>query len=241
MRLGSGYDMEALTSAYRAKRRLHVPNFLDAADAAWVHAEIAAVPRWNFVIFAHGKHTDLDAEGWARLDAETKRKTQAIVYERANLEFAYMHYKLSLYDRYHKGPALTPALRQLFEFLNGPQFLAFARTLTGADDIAFADAQLTAMGPGHFITVHDDALEGKNRRAAYVLNLTPEWREDWGGYLNFFDDAGHIVDGFKPSFNALNIFTIPARHSVGVVSPFALKPRIVISGWLRAGADPMRT
>ncbi len=238
MKIDPRLDAATLSAAYQRDGRMHIGGFLTAEDAAALHAAIAAEQRWNFCIFAHGKHIDLDAEGWAKLDAEKRRTTELVVHERANHEFAYMHYKLSLYDRFHRGRALSPGLLALMDFLNGEAFLAFARELTGAPDIAFADAQLTAFNPGHFVTIHNDDLEGKNRRAAYVLNMTPEWREDWGGYLNFFDDAGHVVAGYKPAFNALNIFTVPMRHSVGVVAPFARKPRIVISGWLRAGADP---
>jgi Rps23 Pro-64 3,4-dihydroxylase Tpa1-like proline 4-hydroxylase len=240
LRLNAALDAPAVAAAYARSKRLHVPHFLETADAEALHAEIAAQRQWNFVIFAHEKNMDLDAAGWDRLDAETKRKAIAIVHERANHEFAFMHYKLSLYDRYHQGRQLSPGLIDFFEFLNGEAFLGFARAVTGHADIAFADAQLTAFSPGHFVTIHNDDLEGKNRRAAYVLNLTPEWREDWGGYLNFFDDDGHVVAGFKPAFNALNLFSVPMRHAVGAVAPFARKPRIVVSGWLRAGADPMR-
>jgi Rps23 Pro-64 3,4-dihydroxylase Tpa1-like proline 4-hydroxylase len=30
-------------------------------------------------------------------------------------------------------------------------------------------------------------VAGKNRVAAYVLNLTPRWRVEWGGLLMFHD------------------------------------------------------
>lgn len=232
-------DVAALAEAFAARGRLHIPDILDAASAAALHQAIQAERQWNFTIFAHGKNMDLDAEGWRQLGPTQRSTSEQIVYERANHEFAYMHYKLSLYDRHH-ADALSGGLARAFEFLNGEAFLGFARKLTGAADIAFADAQLTAFGPGHFITVHDDDLPEKNRRAAYVLNMTPDWREDWGGYLNFFDDAGHVVDGFKPAFNALNIFRVPMRHAVGIVSPSSRAPRLAISGWLRAGEDPLR-
>ncbi|HEX5536856.1 MAG TPA: 2OG-Fe(II) oxygenase family protein [Sphingobium sp.] len=36
-----------------------------------------------------------------------------------------------------------------------------------------------------------------------------------------------------PRFNALSLFRVPQRHHVGCVAPFAPKPRISITGWLR--------
>ena len=99
MKINSKLDAAATINAYRVSRKLHIPDYLEPADAAALHAEIAEVTAWNFVVFAHGKNIDLDAEGWGKLDAAAKRRTEQIVHDRANHEFAYMHFKLSLYDR----------------------------------------------------------------------------------------------------------------------------------------------
>ena len=34
-----------------------------------------------------------------------------------------------------------------------------------------------------------------------------------------------------PRFNTLNLFAVPADHSVGYVSAFAGAPRLAITGW----------
>ena len=238
MKLNSRLDITTLARDFRQYPKMHIRSILDDYDAKALYKEITAPQRWNFVFQVNGRHYDLDPEGWRNMAVEDQLKTQQIVHAHASEGFTYIHYLLPIYDRYHGGGDLTPGLKQFFEFLNGEEFLNFMRTLTGAHDIAYADAQLTRLGPGHFITIHNDDIEGKNRRAAYVLNMTPEWQEDWGGYLNFYDDIGNIEAGFKPAFNALNVFTVPARHSVSVVAPFAQQSRYVISGWLRAGENP---
>jgi Rps23 Pro-64 3,4-dihydroxylase Tpa1-like proline 4-hydroxylase len=74
------------------------------------------------------------------------------------------------------------------------------------------------------------------RRAAYVLNLTPEWRPDWGGLLQFYDAMGNVSRAFTPGFNVLNIFRVPQPHSVSWVTPLAAAPRYAVTGWLRAAA-----
>jgi Rps23 Pro-64 3,4-dihydroxylase Tpa1-like proline 4-hydroxylase len=102
----------------------------------------------------------------------------------------------------------------------------------------YVDAQATRYMPGHFLSTHDDAIEGKNRRAAYIFNFTPEWRPDWGGYLQLLDDAGHVRRGLVPSFSTLNILAVPQRHNVSVVAPFAGGMRFAISGWFRYGEKP---
>ena len=106
--------------------------------------------------------------------------------------------------------------------------------MTGDARIAFADAQATRYRPGHVLTGHDDAAEGKNRLYAYVLNLTRDWRADWGGVLAFEGAHGHIEEGFAPAYNALNIFAVPMPHAVTQVASFAPRDRLSITGWLRA-------
>jgi Rps23 Pro-64 3,4-dihydroxylase Tpa1-like proline 4-hydroxylase len=64
--------------------------------------------------------------------------------------------------------------------------------------------------------------------------MTPLWRADWGGLLNFFARDGHVAEAYTPTFNSLTIFRVPQVHSVGIVAPFAKYGRFSISGWLRA-------
>lgn len=239
-RLSGDLKVDALAASYARKGRIHLPGFLAEDSARELSAMIRDIPRWNLVFDAVGKHYDLDADGVTALPAEQRERLMAIVHEQAAKGFAYLFDNCPIYDIYHHGASPEHPMMPLMEFLNGEAFLSSMRRLIGAADISFADAQVTRYGPGHFLTTHDDAVEGKNRRAAYVLNMTPDWRPDWGGYLNFFGPDGHIEEAYKPVFNALNIFSVPAAHSVGLVAPFAGAKRISITGWLRAGADPMR-
>jgi Rps23 Pro-64 3,4-dihydroxylase Tpa1-like proline 4-hydroxylase len=119
------------------------------------------------------------------------------------------------------------------EFLNGPEFLNLIREITGIPQIAWADGQATLYRPGDFLTVHDDDARHAKRLVAYVLNLTPVWRSDLGGVLQFIDDAGNIAEGYVPAFNVLNIFRVPAHHAVSAVTPFGGE-RYAITGWLHA-------
>lgn len=143
-----------------------------------------------------------------------------------------------LYDRYRLGEArpvglgaATP-LFDVFDLLNSPEGLAVARRLTGDDRIVYADAQATRYLPGHFLNGHTDANEKTGRLYAYVLNLCPRWRAEWGGLLTFLDD-GEVVQTFTSGFDMLNVFAVPQRHAVTMVTPFAGAPRYSITGWWR--------
>jgi Rps23 Pro-64 3,4-dihydroxylase Tpa1-like proline 4-hydroxylase len=63
--------------------------------------------------------------------------------------------------------------------------------------------------------------------------MTPEWRPDWGGILQFIDARGNIAEGYTPCFNALNIFRVPAVHSVSQVALYG-GFRYSVTGWFHA-------
>jgi len=81
--------------------------------------------------------------------------------------------------------------------------------------------------------MHDDKTGGHKRLAAYVLNMTPSWRPDFGGILHFFDERGNVSQGFVPTFNALNVFRVPAEHAVSQVALFG-GYRYSVTGWFHA-------
>jgi SM-20-related protein len=125
----------------------------------------------------------------------------------------------------------------VFEHINDVPFMDLVRQVTGMPDLKKADAQATLYGPNHFLAQHDDSHVGQGWRVAYVLNLCPlEWRPDWGGYLNFFNDEGDIVAGWRPRFNTLNLFRVPQLHNVSFVPPFAPIARFAITGWFGTGS-----
>lgn len=238
-RLSPRDDLRRLRDDFACAGRVHIPGLFEAESAARLSDAIARVQGWHHVLDANGKHYDLDAAGMAAAPGDLKRVAD-LAHAQARTGFAYLFENCPLYDIYHNGRAPAHPLAPLFEFLNSETFLSFVRAVTGFDEIGFADAQATRYGPGHFLTSHNDAVDGKNRLAAYVINMTPRWRPDWGGHLVFYDDAGNIEEGYVPAYNALNLFSVPADHAVSIVAPFAGALRHSITGWLRAGVDPRR-
>jgi Rps23 Pro-64 3,4-dihydroxylase Tpa1-like proline 4-hydroxylase len=84
-------------------------------------------------------------------------------------------------------------------------------------------------------------VKGKNRVAAFVINLSKNWRTDWGGALHILNKDLEIEQSFVPSFNEINVFKVPVEHLVGYVSPFATGQRLSITGWLRSGDNPKKS
>jgi Rps23 Pro-64 3,4-dihydroxylase Tpa1-like proline 4-hydroxylase len=173
------------------------------------------------------------------LTLDQVRALDEAVYAQARSGFQYRFETLRVPDSRSDREASDDALFAFAAWLSGGEARDFLRAVTGHPELGFADAQGTAYAPGDFLTGHDDAIEGKDRRAAYVFGLTPVWRIEWGGLLLFHGADGHVTRGLAPAFNSLNLFTVPTMHSVSEVTRAAPYRRYSITGWLRAGPQPV--
>jgi len=230
--VGEG-DFAAAAERLARTGRTRVPGLFGAGAEA-LHAAVLASDQPWVRTFLNPLGADIPV---ATLDASSP-EDQAHVTQQAyagateGLQF--------LFDRLRLGPAreagmATPQiLFDLLDLFNTEAFLDFARRLTGDDRIAFSDGQVTRYLPGHFLNRHSDANARTERLYAYVLNLSPGWRAEWGGLLQFLDEGGDITESFVPSFGALNVFAVPQMHAVSTVAPFAGGPRYSVTGWWRA-------
>lgn len=151
---------------------------------------------------------------------------------RGEYGFRFAHYPIvkAVQDGWDPGGAHEV----LLEHINSDPFIELARELTGLPDLVKADGQATLFAPNHYLGRHIDSHVAEGWEVAYVLNFAREdWHPDWGGYLLFLDEEGDVIEGFKPRFNALNLFRVPQSHLVSYVPPFAPIGRMAVTGWLR--------
>ena len=225
--------MATLAPYFTRFGRLHIPGILAAPSALALHAALSGDLPWNMHYNDGDVVLDLPAREFDALGAEAQAQLLAPLHDRARFGFQYCFDSVPISDHYLRGELLDLAAVRAYEFMASPPVMDFARRITGVREISVVDAQATRYRRGHFLTAHDDHDEAKGRIAAYVLNLTPAWRADWGGILQFHDRDGHIAEGYTPTFNALNIFRVPSPHSVSCVAPFAAASRLSITGWFR--------
>ena len=236
-KLNRALDGSALAPVFARHGRIHVPNVLDAASARAVGGALASdsVP-WTRSVTVNGNPYDIGLPTLAAMPAERAAQFRNAVDEAARAGFQYEFDAWRLSDVVESGERQggpLAALEGIYDLVNGEAFLGFIRQLTGETRAAYVDAQATRYTAGHFLTAHDDAVEGKNRLFAYVLNFTPAWRADWGGLLLFHDADGHVSEGYTPTFNALNIFRVPQAHAVSQVASFVAASRYSVTGWIR--------
>lgn len=235
-RINSNLDLESLARTYAAEGRVRIYRLLEAQGVAELHGHLNRRTDWWHLINGPDGILELSRRARSRMSGKRRAALDAQVHERARTEFQYRYEALRVPDDEDALERDDP-LSDFARLMSSEPMLDMLRAVTGDDDLSFSDGQATAYGPGDFLTCHDDDVPGKGRRAAYVFGMTPGWRPEWGGLLLFHDDRDLTVMGQVPGFNTLDLFAVPRRHSVSIVTPAAATRRFAITGWLRTTAD----
>jgi Rps23 Pro-64 3,4-dihydroxylase Tpa1-like proline 4-hydroxylase len=219
------------------RKRLQVRDFLTEESAERIHGHLCSTP-WGVAWNEGPRVVHLSAQQVAALTAADRQQITAEVGERARHGYQFFYSSFAVLDAYLTPGAAHSPLFDVLQFLNSDAFLSLMRRITGQEAIRWADAHATLYRAGHFLKYHTDEKPSAQRLAAYVLNLTKKWGRDWGGQLQFFDERGDVEQAWRPVFNALNVFTVPADHAVSQVADYAPGHRYSITGWLRGDAPP---
>ena len=225
-------DVEAYRQQLAARGRVQIADFLQPDAAERLRDCLAREVRWTLA-----ERSDSTSRTRGREQALTDAEYRQVLdtaYARARNEFQFVYDSYMLVRARKEGWDPDLVLHFMLDFLNGPEFIGFARYLTGDAAINAVNAQATRYRPGHFLTPHEDISETEGRRYAYVINLTRQWKPEWGGLLQFIDAAGNVIETFAPRWNSLSLFRVPALHAVSLVSPWAGEERLAITGWFLA-------
>jgi SM-20-related protein len=219
------------STSLAAASRIHIPGFLarESADMLW--RELARDTRWTTVQWGRSGRHELSEQMYLALTPEQMQQFAASAYDGAHAEFRYLFEQRTVAHEFVGRASDQSLLARFADLLNTEALLTQVRQMTGISTLCMADVRATCYRAGHFLTRHADKDPFGKRRLAYVLSLTPQWRAEWGGQLQFLDDQGHVIETHLPCFNVLTLFLVPQLHAVSVVAPFAPTGRYSVTGW----------
>jgi SM-20-related protein len=235
---------EDFSAVYASSERLHVPNFLLPGSALALYDFLVSEARWRTFVVADQRQLGTPCDD-TQLTADDEREINELAHSGARTGYA----SIFEADRIPFGeaedsqtcPGVTPVSPKYAGLLRTREFIEWARAVTGISDLGGIELQATRFRPGHFITFRHgtpSADKTGKRRINFELNLTPEWKPEWGGLLAFRGTKGHAIEAIMPCFNSLDLFAFPQGHWISVVSPFANGPRYSIVGALYALSSP---
>jgi len=229
--LNPALDTDAIRDRFAATGRAQIRNVLSEESAQRFLTCLTQELPWRLAYNDGANALELTREQMAQMTPQDQSQLMNLVFERASRQFQYAYSDFPV-ARTMNDPALPNFyVHDVLRFINSDAFMPFLKDVTGLEGKFYADGHATCFQSGHFLTIHDDRDSNDRRAIAYVFNMTPNWRADWGAALQFFDDDYNIIESFVPSYNTLNIFRVPQAHAVSFVAPYATEKRFGMTGW----------
>jgi len=238
--LNPSLDRGSLAREFHRDQRIRIENVLRTEVAQRIRAICAEKVSFDYVYFLDGAVRVTGEQEMAGFDGKKKAQISQELMRNATKGIGYLYCGYVMNQSRAVADGELGYLYELFEYLNSPDMLDFVEEITGREDLVRADAQYTRYSAGQYLTRHRDDIEGKARRLAYVFGFTRRWHPDWGGLLQFYDDAGTPRDAWVPAFNCLSLFDVRHLHSVSYVTPFAGEARLSLTGWFYGEDAPVR-
>lgn len=227
-------DIKQLKAEFHAQGVVQMRGFLGNKRAKAIRDAMASSDDWLRVFNSEQGVHNVKRADYQALSDEERQALDAMAYRNARYGFQYRYETIRIPDNGEFPEHIPQPLGDFVRHMRSDDMLRVLGEITGNGKINFADGQATAYAPGDFLTGHDDDVAGKNRHAAYVYSLNPDWRAEWGGLLLIQDEKWqHIERALIPVFDCLTLFKIPKNHMVTEVTRATPYRRYSITGWLR--------
>jgi SM-20-related protein len=237
--LNKHLDWIRLADDFVHSGRIHVYDFLTPEGAEILYRHLLSEAAWTTFFVSKGKLYSHSLPAAEQANGDHEQSVLKLAHESEQHGFACLYdADRPLQDDLIKSTGKvcesnSVVMKNLLRFLNSRFFLEFLRTVCGNTAISRVDAQAVRLRVGHFETFHNATLSAdptRKRVGGFTLSVTPEWKPEWGGLLEFRTDDGGTIEGFVPCFNGLVLFSFPNGHWISAVAPFAGGPRLAISG-----------
>ena len=232
--LNPDLDQDQIASELARNKRVQIPDFMIAPGADELLQHLIDSTDWRHVMNAGDRVYEIGCNELEAMDEQQRVMLDRKIDAEAADGFQFRFDTIRVPDCEDDRSAMARTVADFASFLSSAAMVDWFRSVTRCKQIEFADCQATRYRNGAFLTRHDDAVEGKQRYFAYVLNLTKDWRAEWGGLLFFPEDKATRIDALVPDFNLLNLFEVGQQHGVTQVASYAPHPRISVTGWLRS-------
>jgi Rps23 Pro-64 3,4-dihydroxylase Tpa1-like proline 4-hydroxylase len=243
--LNDALDRKRLHRLFLKKSRIEVRNFLAPSSAITLFKYLNSAIHWRSIVVANEKLQELYPAVPGAQTAEEDSVLLAAAHAGAQTGFAATYDVTRIIGQPDRQEAIeNPILARFEAFLNEAGFIGCVRELMAIDSIERCETHAMRFRSGHFVSFHEgtsSADQTGTRRGTFLLSLTPEWKPEWGGLLEFRSRDGSAIEGYVPRFNSLVLYSFPQGNWTSAVTGFAGGPRLAIAGTLHmtstAGSD----
>jgi Rps23 Pro-64 3,4-dihydroxylase Tpa1-like proline 4-hydroxylase len=218
-------DKDNLKNIFMINQRLKINNFLNNSYAEILFMYLNNFKEWNLA-------TGVDKNKYEKKNIPQFNNTNSLQIKNVNNAFSNDHFSY-IFNRHMNGLNMSFHEYSLRQILSSEKFINNLNEITGLNLKKLTTLFASKYKSGNFLSPHSDKGNG---RLAFVINLTKNWKPQYGGNLHFMNDnRTEIIDTFVPGFNNLILFFVPPEngipHYVSHVVNGVKYNRYAISGW----------
>lgn len=232
-KLNGDMDTAALAREYKKAGRVRVRNFLDEESAEALYECLTKRTPWQWSFMIGDKPTFISVPEMTAITDRRQRELMRKVYEQARASYQFLFYMCPVSDIYGDNGDTEHCLHEVHRFMAGEAMTDTLKALTGRKKLAISDSEARWLNHGHFMGESDGVSEDDKSAFALVLEMSRDWRTDWGGIYQFLGDSGKVEEGWIPEFNTLNLIRYPVHFNVSYVAPFTGGLHLAMWGWAK--------
>lgn len=206
------------------QKYLIINDFLpeDFAEELYRYIRTSTADEWNYY-YKYGKDEKPVLLDTSVEDIQKRKNLQPILTQ--SLQSGEFTYTLK---RLLKNWDTDVPPDRLRKDLMSKDFLDLLTSLSNINNLELVEDFCSIYEEGDFLSIHPDP----NFDIAFILNLSKDWKYEYGGCLTVFDQERPTV--ILPEFNSLVLMFLGddgIDHYISEVSSRAPDARIAVSGW----------
>ncbi len=216
------------TEQFNSDKIVIINDFIDTAKAEAIYYFLSIKPAnmWNST-------TCFDN---VKADVQNKSSKQEQIHKnikKATKAFYENKFSFSFERTLNNHPLQCNCIECYTKYLfKTPDIIQQINDITNMNITTAHDIFISKYSHGNFLSVHSDRNNG---RVAFILNLSKDWKPEYGGLLHILDNKReNVIRTVVPHFNTLVLFYIPPNvgipHFVSHVN-IKYKNRYAITGW----------
>ncbi len=215
-----------LNIEFGLKKRLKINNFLKNIFAEELYKYALLEKNWILA-------TGIDKNKYEKAATQQNDKVNSLQIKNIQTAFGNDQFTYNFYRTMNANNKMSYLEYTFRNILSSNDFICKLNKITGLELTKLTTIFLSKYKSGSFLSPHSDKGNGK---LAFVINLTKNWKPQYGGVLHFMnDERTEIIDSFIPSFNTLMIFEVPVEtgipHFVSHIAPNVKYNRYALTGW----------
>lgn len=223
-------DVAALKAEFADKGFVKIDDFIDEPSSRELIKNLPpAADRWQMTFRRDGRVEALEANRMQSMTERNRVKLSNEIYSAALNGPQFVYQKISLDEAATEAANKDEKGLLVREMLNSDAVLSLVKSVSGEEGLTRALSDATYFVRNQFKNREMGPDDGAVH-VGFELYLTSPWREDFGGFLNFYDDDGNILDAVYPRFRQLVLYRLPRAHGVSALAPFCNALRFSISG-----------